>query len=152
MRGTGIPIDGPAIFNTTSRLACCPRPCATSSSAVCNVVHGRVQRRPRPRTTKHIAFSDGNLRASMPSAALGEHFSLFLLIDGMISLCDYNAMPLAHHAGRKTDAVWQNTRKGGFCHTAFYINPLLITISYILCRRLFMRLHGIDLWDGCIKP
>ena len=40
----------------------CPRPCATSSTAVCNVVHGRVQRCPRPRITNYRGSGNANVR------------------------------------------------------------------------------------------
>ena len=40
----------------------CPRPCATLSTAVCNVVHGRVQRCPRPRITNYRGSGNANVR------------------------------------------------------------------------------------------
>ena len=40
----------------------CPRPCATASTAVCNVVHGRVQRCPRPRITNYRGSGNANVR------------------------------------------------------------------------------------------
>ena len=41
---------------TESRVAPCPRPCATLSTAVCHVVRGRVQRCTRPWTTRQPRF------------------------------------------------------------------------------------------------
>ena len=40
----------------------CPRPCATLSSAECNVVHGRMQRCPRPRITNYRGSGNANVR------------------------------------------------------------------------------------------
>ena len=44
------------------RVQRCPRPCATLSTAVRNVVHGRVQRCPRPRITNYRGSGNANVR------------------------------------------------------------------------------------------